>query len=614
MQKSLFDDNQKSQPASQIIMDPSFQDRCYQAEAIAGSFEAFDAGEPGALVRAFTGAGKTYMGARISAEWLNRSERARVFVCAHERQLVNQFRDELIEFLGIPVGLEMSDDGRMSYGPGSPRVVVSCRATLREDQNGCSRLYKFNRDEFDWLLIMDEAHRWAYSLPSCRPVLEWFEANSESKRLALTATPERSDGISLERIAPAVALDYPMFSASGPSAIDDGWAVPFDQKFIHVEGVDFKNLREVAGDFDKKELEQILQEKEQLASMIRPLLDLCGDRQTVIFNAGVDLAKAVARALNAERSVNGATHREAMWLDGSVSDEIRSDVFKRHQAGEFQFLSVCGLCREGYNDPGIQCIAIFRPTKSSGLAEQMIGRGCRPLRGTVDGLDTAEERRAAIADSDKPTCRIIDLVGASGLGQCATTAHLYAIGQDDVPALDLSVRANEILMAQDEDEGPADVGEAIKKAQSEIKADQAAAKLARAEQERIEQERKNREATILADVKYEVTGTAAHSSMSSSTTMATSKQIWLLGELGVSKDVAKGYTKRQASAVISRLKNGTNSAEKALASKSHKRSGKATDQQLRVLEKFDWPAGDDCTFEQAAQAINEINETVLAQE
>jgi hypothetical protein len=203
-------------------------------------------------------------------------------------------------------------------------------------------------------------------------------------------------------------------------------------------------------------------------------------------------------------------------------------------------------------------------------------------------------------------------VGASGLGQCATTAHLYAIGQDDVPALDLSQRTNEILLEHADDDEPADVGEAVKKAQAEIKSEKEAAKLAREEQERKEQQKKNREAAILADVRYEVTGSAAHSSMSSSVTMATSKQVWLLGELGVSKEVAKEYTKRQASAVISRLKNSTNSAEKALVSKSHKRSGPATEQQMRVLEKFG-RSSDGLTFDQAAEHIAEINQTVLAQ-
>ena len=46
----------------------------------------------------------------------------------------------------------------------------------------------------------------------------------------------------------------------------------------------------------------------------------------------------------------------ARSLDGTSPDEHRKRVYKTHQAGEFQVLSVCGLCREGYNDPGIAAV------------------------------------------------------------------------------------------------------------------------------------------------------------------------------------------------------------------------------------------------------------------
>lgn len=604
MQQSLFDTQTESQPEQQVSVNVSYTDRDYQAQAVTGAFQAFDAGEPGALIRAFTGAGKTYMGARVAAEWLNRSEKNRVFICAHERQLVNQFRDELGEFLGIPIGLEMSTDGSVNFGPAAPRVTVSCRATLAVGNSNRSRLYKFDREQYNWLLLIDEGHRWAYKLPSCRHILNWFEANENSKRLVLTATPERGDGVSLERIAPAVALDYPMHSAKGPSAIQDGWAVPFDQKFIHVEGVDFQELSQVAGDFDKKELEKILAEREQLMAMVTPLLDLAGDRQTLIFNAGVDLARAVARAINAERAVNGGEHGLAEWLDGSVDDDLRQDTFERHQRGEFQFLSVCGLCREGYNDPEIQCVAIFRPTKSKSLAEQMIGRGCRPLKGLLNGVDDPDERRALIAGSRKPNCRIIDMVGASGLGQCATTAHIYAIGDDDeeVPALEVSERANEIMMASDEDDpdGINDIGEAVKQAKAEIAEEREKARLEREAKERAEIEAKEKAARIKAEVRYEVSGDGQASRMTQTVPAPSDAQVSLLIDLGVSESEARRYSKRQASAVISKMIK----SKKSPTPEGHDRQ--ATQKQIEVLEKYGRPT-DGLSFEKAAQHISDIN-------
>ena len=181
-----------------------------------------------------------------------------------------------------------------------------------------------------------------------RPPFAHFAANPASKRLGLTATPERGDGVSLETLFPVIVQDYRYYDHhGGPSAINEGYAVPFDQRFVVVEGVDFKNLGEVAGDFDENELEAVLTEQHTLASSMRADCALVGDRRTIIFNATVSMAHRVAGYLNAK-----AGCVIAYALDGSTPDLARRDVYARHQRGEFQFLCVCGLCREGYNDPG----------------------------------------------------------------------------------------------------------------------------------------------------------------------------------------------------------------------------------------------------------------------
>lgn len=485
MQQFLFQNDQPEQPVIQSKL--KFTPRDYQAEAIGNFYDLIDNGSPGAIARCFTGGGKTFMGALGAERWLPRSDDHYVMVLAHERQLVNQFRNELREFLGIPVGLEMGDDGSVAFGRyDTPRITVASRATLAE-KDGKSRLYKFDWRK-KWLIIVDECHRYAYSLPSCRHIIDWFEQNPESKRLGLSATPERGDGISLGRLFPDVALDYKMFGKD-KNAIRDGWCVPFDQRFVSVEGVDFQNLKEVNGDFDVHELDEVLRQREALLSMVKPTLDLVGDRRTVIFNPTKKMARAIAHTINEFKP------HSARYVDGEASDDLRQKRFSQHQSGQFQFLSVCGLCREGYNDPGIKAVAVFRPTKSRSLAEQMKGRGCRPLRGVVDGPETAEERRAAIAASDKPNCMIIDLVGVTGLPPVASTAHLIASGKPDA----VIKRANENAQKND---GPTDMEEEIAKAEKQINEENEAARLRRLEQQRLERAEADRLARLKGEVRY----------------------------------------------------------------------------------------------------------------
>ena len=474
----------------------AFTARDYQALGIDNAFDLWGNGCPGAIFRQPTGSGKTVSGSLIAERWLARGDNYYVMVCTHERNLVQQFAEEIEDVISLQPGIEMASQ-RVDANA-LPRVTVACRATLHDKKSGGEagkRLRKFD-NKLNWLLIIDECHRWAWKLPSCAPILNWFDANPESRRLGLTATPERTDRTSLQKIFPGIASDYRLFDAGdGRCAVDDGWAVAYDQRFITVDGVDFKNLREVSGDFDKEELGLILSERETLLKLIKPTLDLVGERRTIIFNPTVGMAKAVAAAINAETQ---STLAES--LDGTVTDGLRRDCYRRHKRGDFQFLSVCGLCREGYNDPGIQAVAVFRPTKSRPLAEQMKGRGCRPWKGLVDGLATPQERKDAIAASPKPNCMIVDLVGVTGLADCASTASILAAGLEDEKAIiDLANAAAQ----ENSDKGEStDMMEEVRKARRQIEEERARAKQKRLEQAERDRERAERMAKIRGEVTY----------------------------------------------------------------------------------------------------------------
>src|SRR5262249_10266285 len=133
-------------------------------------------------------------------------------------------------------------------------------------------------------------------------IVDWFDQNPLSRRSGLTATPKRGDGVSIgHKMFPGVASDYPLYHLTKPCAVKDGWAVPYVQKYIEVAGVDFKNLKQVAGDFDDAELERVLGEEGQLARWVEPLLAMVGTRRTLIFSPGVEMARNVALYINARR-------------------------------------------------------------------------------------------------------------------------------------------------------------------------------------------------------------------------------------------------------------------------------------------------------------------------
>ena len=612
-----------------------FTPRDYQQAAHDESFRHWDAGSRGSLVRMFTGGGKTPTACLIAGTWLARGDNYRVMVISYEKQLVWQFAQEVRDFLGIEPGIEMEKERAVA----TDHVVVASRASLllapemTDDQceeleshgitdfgpmwksraksylrllnagnatveqirdqieelkqqpeaheDNWSRLHRFD-PKLNWLLCFDEAHRHVRQLRSVGYLTEWFWSNPQTKQLGLTATPKRADGVSIgSEMFPAISADYPLFHRTKQCAVKDGYAVPYVQKYISVEGVDFKNLKRVAGDFDDADLQRVLGEESTLAKVCQPLLDLVGDRRTLIFSPGVQMAADVARFINARSEAvcpecqTGAWYPTLLIGDGATCDcgtliapehvtksgeqaksihgetrlDDRKDVYDGHQSGRFQFLSVCGLCREGYNDPDISCIAVFRPVSkaASSLAEQMKGRGCRPAKSIIADLctiESAEERRKLIAESETPDCLIVDLVGITGLDDCASTALIYSEGLAD----GIVERVQDIL---EEDGG--DVEEAIEQAEREDAEEKERIKREREEAERRAKEDFERRAKANADVDYSVHDVGHSSTVDSRG--ATDKQYRFIESLGV-RVVNYVLTKKQAGRLIDKLLSG----------------------------------------------------------
>ncbi len=100
-------------------------------------------------------------------------------------------------------------------------------------------------------------------------------------------------------------------------------------------------------------------------------------RQTITF--AVDIQHAVdLAAMFQSRDVKA----EAVWGD----DPNRAEKIARHKHGDITVLTNCGVLTEGYDDPEVSCIVMARPTKSSLLYQQMVGRGTRLEEGVENRL------------------------------------------------------------------------------------------------------------------------------------------------------------------------------------------------------------------------------------
>lgn len=251
--------------------------------------------------------------------------------------------------------------------------------------------------------------------------------------------------------------------------------------------------------------------------------------------------------------VNDNDQAEALW--GDIPEPERRDCYRRHQSGKFQFLSVCGLCREGYNDPDISCVAVFRPTtrKASSLAEQMKGRGCRPTRAIIRALnqcDNAEERLRMIRESAKPDCLIVDLVGITGLGDCASTIQIYAEGLHD----EVRSKAEELLEEQGQQNGEGvNVEAVIEEAARQVEEENERLRELAEANERYMREQAEKRAKANVQVQYSTHNVGYGSPYDPNA--ATEKQMNLIARLGMSITGVR-LTKKQAGRIINLLRMG----------------------------------------------------------
>lgn len=443
--------------------------RPYQNDAVEKVFESFES-HRSALVVMPTGTGKTVLFSEVIRRWpefaITRSPWAapRVLVIAHREELIRQAADKIKRVTGTGVDIEMADQfaARDSMFGAAP-VVVASKDTLHE-----KRLKRFRPDEFG-LIITDEAHHAVAQ--TYRRIYDYFP---EAKHLGVTATPDRTDEEALGQVFETVAFNYEL-----TDAIKDGWLVPIRVAPMRVEGLDYDHVRTTAGDLNGKDL------ADELGKFLQQIafgtVRTARWNKTLVFSDSVANAERLAEIINRPGKADAPQLTRARWICGKTDRDVRAQDLRDYAEGRFQFLVNVGVFTEGFDEPSIGAISLGRPTESRSLFAQMVGRGTRPLPGVVDGLESAEERRAAIAASRKPHLDILDFVGNRGKHELVTPADLLG-GNYSQAAVQ---RAEQIAEAESAKTGRAvDVAESLDRAEKQLHEEREARRLADEERRR----------------------------------------------------------------------------------------------------------------------------------
>ena len=339
-----------------------FELRPYQQEAIAAVLEARNLGRRRLLVCLPTGAGKTVIFSNLI-----KILRRPALVLAHRSELIDQAVDKIQAVLGPGKAVHIEKAAQRA-GDDADVVVASIRSlhTTRLDQVLQGRQLG--------LVIYDECHH-APAMDNMRVLRELgvFAPRWNGLLVGFTATTQRGDRAGLDGVFEDI-----VYQRTLPTMIREGYLVPL-RGFRVTTQADLTALTSAGADFDVQELEEAIDIRGRNALVARAIQELARDRRTLAFCVTVKHARNLASALN-DIGVSAAV------IHGESPPDVRASLLRRFRSGELQALTNVGVLTEGFDDPGVSCVAMARPTRSEALYTQCVGRGTRLHPGKTDCL------------------------------------------------------------------------------------------------------------------------------------------------------------------------------------------------------------------------------------
>lgn len=320
-----------------------FQLRPYQQKFIADIRKQFASGVKKVCGVAPCGAGKTVITGWMIKESLRRGKRSIFFV--HRKELIEQTA-KTFTALQVPFGVISAG---YNFNPLLPVQIASVQTLSR-------RLDKIPAPD---LLICDECHH-ILSNTYKKIINHWKNAYL----LGVTATPQRLGGINLGDIFEELVL-----APSVRDLINMGNLTDFAY-FAPKTNVKFDGLRAHFGDYDNKQLEEIMDEDALINGIVDKYKTYADNKSCICYCVNVNHSKKVVQAL--KNAGISAAH-----CDGETPANERANIVKAFRAGYIKVLCNAELFGEGFDVPNMDAVILARPTKSLTLHIQ---QSMRPMR------------------------------------------------------------------------------------------------------------------------------------------------------------------------------------------------------------------------------------------
>jgi len=333
--------------------------RPYQNEAVQAIYAYFASNTGNPLIVLPTGAGKSLTMAAFIKGAIEAYPGTRIILLTHVKELIEQDAQAIIRYWPeAPIGI-------WSAGVGSKQKE---QITVAGIQSIHSLPTKFAGTD---LVIIDEAHLVSKRSDTMygRFLAGLRHHNPALKVIGLTATHYRMDSGLLtdgdERIFTDIA-----YEAHVGKLIQDGYLCPLVAKNGATKA-DLSDVHTRGGEFVANELQKAMDKDNLIHGALDEVAIYAHDRKHILgFCAGVEHAAHCAQAAK-DRGW------PADFVTGDMTPHERESKIAAFKSGRIRFLFNAMLLTTGFDAPNIDCIVMLRPTKSTGLYVQIMGRGLR---------------------------------------------------------------------------------------------------------------------------------------------------------------------------------------------------------------------------------------------
>ena len=325
----------------------------------------YDKGETKALLISATGTGKTYASAFGIRDALKPS--GKVLFVVHRKQILKQAIKTYKNVFGHNVKMSLLTGEDQNYDEIKHSDFVFAMITMISKEEVMQR---FSTNFFS-ICVVDEVHH--MSAPSYRRIMDYFKPEFW---LGMTATPDRTDNGNIyemfdHNIAYEIrlqqALDYNLlcpFHYFGIRDIVFDDSEDADEMIKLAERGDLTVFRRLTSD---ERVNYILEQTSYYG--------FSGERvKGLIFCSSVKEAEELSIKMN-QRGLRTKA------LSGSDNDDVRQEAIERLIGDEYNnaldYILTVNIFNEGVDLPDINQVVMLRPTESSIVFIQQLGRGLR---------------------------------------------------------------------------------------------------------------------------------------------------------------------------------------------------------------------------------------------